>query len=171
MSGLKSITYLDLLGILNSLTKEQLSVTVTVSTGGDQFIPVNCVDITTEDDVLDANHPVLVINRVREELPVLGQLNYGSSGIGKSSGPIVPVKSKPITPSDFLRINGGYPDDFTDEDRTSENIYWKDAIKSQHPITRKAEGSFWMCGGKVVFWHGQESDEANRILLKLEKTP
>jgi hypothetical protein len=100
-----------------------------------------------------------------EELPIniFGRVpDYGSSGSGKSSGPTDPINNKLTTLTDLLPI---------EEDRMSENIYWKDAIKSQHPITRKAAPSFWMCGGKVIYWHGQESDEANLILSKLEKAP
>ena len=44
------------------------------------------------------------------------------------------------------------------------NIYWRDALASGKPITR--EKYAYKCGECVVFWHGQESKEAQKALDK-----
>lgn len=50
----------------------------------------------------------------------------------------------------------------------SGNIYWRDALKSGYPITRKPGETVWECDDKVVYWLGKDAEEANRTLLSVE---
>ena len=48
----------------------------------------------------------------------------------------------------------------------SLNIYWKDALRSGVPVVRRLRT--WTCGDATVFWHGQESREAQSALRAVE---
>ena len=49
-----------------------------------------------------------------------------------------------------------------------KNIYWREAIASGTPIVLKKSdaGGYYKGGEDVVFWHGQESKEAQKALDK-----
>ena len=54
------MTYGELLEQLYELSPQQLNQTVTVCVSGDDYFPVNETGIAADDDVLDADHFVLV---------------------------------------------------------------------------------------------------------------
>ena len=58
---MKNLTYRELLAIINQLTPEQLDMTATVYDGAnDEYLPINAME-TADTDVLDDNHPVLIV--------------------------------------------------------------------------------------------------------------
>jgi hypothetical protein len=55
-------TYAQLAELISKMTNEQKQMNVTVYLQGpDEFVPVQMVNVTTDTDVLDENHPYLVI--------------------------------------------------------------------------------------------------------------
>ena len=56
-------TYRDLLKALQELPEEQLDKTATIyDKSFDAYMPIDYTEKTEEDDVLEADHPVIVIN-------------------------------------------------------------------------------------------------------------
>jgi len=49
---------------------------------------------------------------------------------------------------------------------TSKNIYWREALASSEGVQRSPCDKFFLSGGAVVFWHGQESHQAELALDK-----
>ena len=56
-------TYRELLEALKELSEEQLDKTATIyDKSFDAYMPIDYTDTTWDDDVLEANHPIIVIN-------------------------------------------------------------------------------------------------------------
>lgn len=56
-------TYKDLLAALLELSEDELSMTATIyDKSFDAYYPIDNTNKTEDDDVLDANHPVLIVN-------------------------------------------------------------------------------------------------------------
>ena len=56
-------TYRELLEALKELSEEQLDKTATIyDKSFDAYMPIDYTEKTEEDDVLEADHPVIVIN-------------------------------------------------------------------------------------------------------------
>lgn len=56
------MTYQQLFDYLKNLSKEDLAKNVTVfDSNNGEFMPVSSVNVTTEEDILDAGHPFLEI--------------------------------------------------------------------------------------------------------------
>lgn len=53
------MTYRDLLVMIQKLALEQLDMNATVEVDG-EYIPIRCVEIVNNSDVLDPGHPVLI---------------------------------------------------------------------------------------------------------------
>ena len=58
------MTYLQLANEISKMTDEQVACDVTVYVGGqDEYYPVDEIVINNDTDVLDENHPVIVIDK------------------------------------------------------------------------------------------------------------
>lgn len=62
-------TYRELLKALKELTEEELDMTATIyDKTFDAYMPIDNTEKTADDDVLDANHPIIVINDPEQNL-------------------------------------------------------------------------------------------------------
>ena len=61
-------TYRQLLEALLELSQEELDMHVTIyDKTKDEYYPLNYTDKTEDNDVLDADHPIMIINDPEEE--------------------------------------------------------------------------------------------------------
>jgi len=60
-------TYRQLLAALHELSPEELDLNVTIyDSSREEYYPLNYTDKTDDDDVLDSNHPIMIINDTEE---------------------------------------------------------------------------------------------------------
>ena len=61
-------TYRELLLTLSELSEDELDLTATIyDKSFEAYYPVSGTETTDDDDILDANHPVLIVNELTHD--------------------------------------------------------------------------------------------------------